>query len=205
MVQCNDCVSIGTFNSKGCQILKILNETGNGFPCSSSDTAAGRYVQAYWTSQDYHLPGIKREYVSDGVHPAAWGVAGLSAVLDHYSCDFDGCNKPGMAAQATCMATKTTFSSSDYCSGIPFTINCASRSEWSTRPSCSPLTIRCSQSLRSITAWAAEESLTLQGIIKSYADYWITGNCTTGLEELCTMRLGGTVSYFFKPLPRSDS
>ena len=113
---CNNCVIIGIFNDYGCQILKKLNETGNGFPCSSSDIAAGRYVQAYWTSPNSFLPGIKKEVVSDGLEGT--GIAGLSAVLDHYCCDFDGCNKPGLAPQATCMATKTTFSASDYCSGI---------------------------------------------------------------------------------------
>jgi hypothetical protein len=45
----------------------------------------------------------------------------------------------------------------------PFTTNCASRSEWSTRPRCSPDSRRCGQLLRSIAAWAAEENLTCGG------------------------------------------
>jgi hypothetical protein len=36
----------------------------------------------------------------------------------------------------------------------PFTTNCASRSEWSTRPLYSPSSRRCSQLFRSIAAWS---------------------------------------------------
>jgi hypothetical protein len=92
-----------------CDILNYVNTTGKGQACSAADIAAGKYVQAYWTSDVKTSLGIE--------------LGESSAVMNVLCCDTDGCNDPGAVSQTKCLTYTSTFSSATYCGGQSFKIN----------------------------------------------------------------------------------
>lgn len=85
-------------------MFRYLDQAGKGIPCTQTDIASGNMVDTYWTG-DFTPSILGLQKVFD-----------TGKVLNYYSCDVDGCNKPGLAPQGTCMAVKSTWSSG-YCAG----------------------------------------------------------------------------------------